>query len=72
MLLPLLCSMPLNYPKFDDKSNIFPNFGQGPFPKIAGKSPDLYVAQLMRFLVLMAYDQTSGLKLIVCNRKIIF
>ena len=26
-------------PNFDVKSIIFPNFGQGPFPKIAGKSP---------------------------------
>ena len=28
-------------PNFDVKSVIFPNFGQGPFPKIAGKSPAL-------------------------------
>ena len=31
--------MPLISPNFDDKLIIFPNFGQGPFPKIAGKSP---------------------------------
>ena len=26
---------------FDLSRSFFPNFGQGPFPKIAGKSPDL-------------------------------
>ena len=39
-LLPLLCSMSLNSPNFNVKS-IISNFGQGPFPKIAGKSPVL-------------------------------
>ena len=39
ILLPLLCSTSLFSPNFDVKSIIFPNFGQGPFPKIAGKSP---------------------------------
>ena len=39
-MLPLVCSMSLIFPNFDVKSIIFfPNFGQGPFPKIAGKSP---------------------------------
>ena len=33
--------MSLISPKFDVKLIIFTNFGQGPFPKIAGKSPDL-------------------------------
>ena len=33
--------MSLIFPNFDVKSIIFPNFGQGPFPKITGKSPDL-------------------------------
>ena len=28
-------------PSFDVKSIIFPNFGQEPFPKIAGKGPEL-------------------------------
>ena len=28
-------------PNFDVKWIIFPNFGQGPFPKIAGKSPGM-------------------------------
>ena len=32
--------MSLISPNFDVKSIIFPNFGQGPFHKIAGKSPD--------------------------------
>ena len=32
--------MSLISPNFDVKS-FFPNFGQGPFPKIAGKSPTL-------------------------------
>ena len=41
-MLPLLCSMPLISPNFDVESINFPNFGQGPFPKIAGKSPGLY------------------------------
>ena len=40
ILLPLLCSMLLISPNFDVKLIIFPNFGHGPFPKIAGKSPD--------------------------------
>ena len=31
--------------KFDVKSIIFPNFGQGPFPKITGKSPDVLINQ---------------------------
>ena len=40
MLLPLLCSMSLFSPNFAVKSIIFfPNFGQGPYPIIAGKSP---------------------------------
>ena len=38
-LLPMLCSMLLIYPNFEVNSIIFPNFGQGPFPKIAWKSP---------------------------------
>ena len=31
----------INSPNFAVKSVFFPNFGQGPFPKIAGKSPAL-------------------------------
>ena len=31
--------MSLISPNFDVKLIIFPNFGQGPFPKIAGKGP---------------------------------
>ena len=31
--------MSLISPNFDVKSIIFPTFGQGPIPKIAGKSP---------------------------------
>ena len=31
--------MSLISPNFDVKSIIFPSFGKGPFPKIAGKSP---------------------------------
>ena len=31
--------MSLISPNFDVKSIIFPNFGQGPFPKIARKGP---------------------------------
>ena len=31
--------MPLISPNFDVKSILFSNFGQGPFPKKAGKSP---------------------------------
>ena len=31
--------MSLISPNFDVKSIIFPNFGQGPFPKITGKKP---------------------------------
>ena len=34
--------MSLNSPNFDVKSIFFPHFGQGPFPKIAGKGPDLF------------------------------
>ena len=33
--------MSLISPNFDVKLIIFPNFGQGPFPKIAGKVPAL-------------------------------
>ena len=33
--------MSLFSPNFDAKSIIFPNFGQGLFPKIAGKGPDI-------------------------------
>ena len=32
--------MSLISPNFDAKSIFFPNFGQGPFPKIAGKIPE--------------------------------
>ena len=40
ILLPLLCSMSLISPNFDVKLKLkFPNLDQGPFPKIAGKSP---------------------------------
>ena len=35
------CSMWLFSPNFDAKSIIFPNYGQGPFPKIAGQGPDI-------------------------------
>ena len=34
--------MSLISPNFDVKSITFPNFGQGPFPKIAGKSPAFF------------------------------
>ena len=34
--------MSLISPNFDVKSIIFPNFGQGPFPKIVRKSTDLF------------------------------
>ena len=33
--------MPLISPNFDVKSLIFSQFGQGPFRKIAGKSPEI-------------------------------
>ena len=34
--------MSLIYPNFDVKSTFFfPNFGQRPFPKIAGKGPEI-------------------------------
>ena len=33
--------MSLISPNFDVKLIFFPNFGQGPFSKIAGKGPDL-------------------------------
>ena len=36
--------MSLISPNFDVKLIIFPNFGQGPFPKIAGKGPVMNVA----------------------------
>ena len=39
ILLPLLCSMSLISPNFAVKSINFPILGQGPCPKIAGKSP---------------------------------
>ena len=35
--------MLLIFPNFDAKSVIFPNFGQGPFPKITGKSPEQFM-----------------------------
>ena len=37
--------MSLISPNFDVKSIIFPNFGQGPFPKIAGKGPGFVLVQ---------------------------
>ena len=40
--------MPLISPTFDVKSIIFSNFGQGPFPKIAGKSPEVTALRLTR------------------------
>ena len=40
-MLPLLCSMSLICPNFDVKSIIISDFAQGPFPKIAGKSPEM-------------------------------
>ena len=33
-------------PNFAVKSIIYPNFGQGPFTKIAGKSPDMVAMPL--------------------------
>ena len=50
--------MSLISPNFDVKWFIFSNFGQGPFPKIAGKSTDLTcVGQLETLCVklLMVY-----------------
>ena len=38
--------MSLISPNFDVKSVIFPDFGQGPFPKTAGKSPAFYLVTL--------------------------
>ena len=38
-MLPLLFSVFLISPNFDVKMIILPNFGQGPLPKMAGKSP---------------------------------
>ena len=32
---PIVMFYVVNFPNFDVKSIIFPNFGQGPFPKIA-------------------------------------
>ena len=37
----MFCVVTVISPNFDVMSIIFPNFGQGPFPKIAGKSPVL-------------------------------
>ena len=34
-------------PNFDVKSIFFPNFGQGPFPKIAGKGPVRVLSDLL-------------------------
>ena len=41
ILLPLLCSMSLISPNLLLSRSFFPNFDQGHFPKIAGKSPVL-------------------------------
>ena len=41
ILLSLLCSMSLISSNFAVKSIILSRFGQGPFPKIAGKGPAL-------------------------------
>ena len=38
--------MALISPNFDVKSIFFPNFGQGPFPKIAGKGPGKHLSFL--------------------------
>ena len=38
--------MSLISPNFAVKSIIYPNFGQGPFPRIAGKSPDMVAVPL--------------------------
>ena len=38
--------MSLIFPNFDVKLIIFPNFGQGPFPKIAGKGPEFSKSDL--------------------------
>ena len=47
----MLCSMLLISPNFDVKSIIIPDFGQGPFPKIAGKkSPGIARNQLGNIL----------------------
>ena len=42
--------MPLISPTFDVKSIIFPNIGQGPFPKITGKSPGESVTKVKQLL----------------------
>ena len=51
--------MSLISPNFDVKWIIFPNFGQGVFPKIAGKSPVLgqvwYLIVLIPDLCLFSY-----------------
>ena len=42
----MFCSVSLISPNFDVESIIFPNFGLGPFPKIAGKCPGFSLTYL--------------------------
>ena len=51
----------VNSPNFDVKSIIlFPNFGQGPFPKIAGNSPDCIGFIHIIFMPLATLDSHIG------------
>ena len=69
ILLPLLCSLSLISSKFDVKSIIFSNFGQGPFPKIAGKSPDVCVFSKILNLFIWTYATTSNVIILLSIRK---
>ena len=55
--------MSLISPDFDVtcKSIIFPNFGQGPFPQIAGKSPDKQFMDTPPWYVAMALSRKQRL-----------
>ena len=47
--------------------SFFPKFGQGPFPKIAGKSPDLFTSpqRTNNPFILQIVDETSGISMSV-------
>ena len=48
--------------KFDVKSVIFPNFGQGPFPKIAGKSPAIFYLDYVANLAGLSITRSQTLR----------
>ena len=60
-MLPLLCSMSLISQYFDVKLIIFfPILARGLFPKIARKSPDLYISKMEVMIAILKFFEMAS------------